>query len=78
MGEAAGDFGAIGEATVFLYHFRDLLDPRQRGKVTYPLAEVLLLCLLAVLAGADSFVDSRIFRSALVLSRGSPARQPST
>jgi hypothetical protein len=30
---------------------------RQRGKVIYPLAEVLLWCLLAVLGGADSFVD---------------------
>src|SRR5208337_61377 len=30
---------------------------RQRGKVMYPLDEVLLLCLLAVLAGADTFVD---------------------
>ena len=57
MGEAAGDFGATVEATVFLYYFKDLLDPRQLGKVTYPLAEVLLLCLLAVLGGADSFVD---------------------
>jgi predicted transposase YbfD/YdcC len=57
MVEAAGDVGVIGEATVFLYYFRDLLDPRQRGKVTYPFAEVLLLCLLAVLGGADSFVD---------------------
>jgi hypothetical protein len=34
-----------------------LPDPRQHGKVIYPLAEVLLLCLLAVLGGADSFVD---------------------
>jgi predicted transposase YbfD/YdcC len=57
MGEVAGDFGAIAEATVFLDYFKPLPDPRQRGKVVYPLAEVLLLCLLAVLAGADSFVD---------------------
>jgi predicted transposase YbfD/YdcC len=58
MGEAAArDFGAICEATVFLEHFKDLSDPRQHGKVIYPLAEVLLLCLLAVLGGADSFVD---------------------
>jgi predicted transposase YbfD/YdcC len=34
-----------------------LPDPRQCHKVTYPLAEVLLLCLLAVLAGADGAVD---------------------
>ena len=57
MAQAGWEFGAIGEATVFLDYFKDLSDPRQRGKVTYPLAEVLLLCLLAVLGGADSFVD---------------------
>ena len=48
--------GALGETIVFLDHFRSLPDPRQRGKVIYPLDEVLLLCLLAVLAGAESFV----------------------
>src|SRR5208337_1982764 len=36
---------------------RDMPNPRQPGKVTYPLDEVLLLCLLAVLAGAETFVD---------------------
>jgi predicted transposase YbfD/YdcC len=49
--------GALGETIVFLDHFRSLPDPRQRGKVIYPLDEVLLLCLLAVLAGAESFVE---------------------
>ena len=49
--------GALCEAVVFLNHFKDLPDPRQRGKVMYPLDEVLLLSLLAVLAGAESFVD---------------------
>src|SRR5487761_2380173 len=53
----AADCGAFDESVVFLRHFRDLPDPRQRGKVVYPLDEVLLLCLLAVLAGADTFVD---------------------
>lgn len=48
---------AFEEAIVFLDHFEDLPDPRQRGKVVYPLDEVLLLCLLAVLAGAESIVD---------------------
>jgi predicted transposase YbfD/YdcC len=57
MAQAGWEFGVIGEATVFLDYFKDLSDPRQHGKVTYPLAEVLLLCLLAVLGGADSFVD---------------------
>jgi predicted transposase YbfD/YdcC len=57
MDGVAADDGAAFEATVFLSHFNDLPDPRQSGKVTYPLAEVLLLALLAVLAGAESFVD---------------------
>jgi hypothetical protein len=38
-----------------------LPDPRQPGKVIYPLDEVLLLCLLAMLAGAETFVDIALF-----------------
>jgi predicted transposase YbfD/YdcC len=57
MEMAAAAFGALSEATVFLYYFKDLPDPRQRGKIVYPLDEVLLLCLLAVLGGAETFVD---------------------
>jgi hypothetical protein len=34
-----------------------LPDRRQPGKVIYPLDGILLLCRLAVLAGAESFVD---------------------
>jgi len=61
MERAAGEFGAIHEAVVFLDYFKDLSDPRQLGKVTYPLGEVLLLCLLAVLGGAETFVDIERF-----------------
>ena len=61
METAAGGFAAIGEAVVFLSHFKDLPDPRQQGKVIYPLDEVLLLCLLAVLAGAETLVDIALF-----------------
>src|SRR5712692_8790424 len=57
MEKAAAEFGALSEAVVFLDYFKDLPDPRQRGKVIYPLDEVLLLCLLAVLGGAETFVD---------------------
>lgn len=57
MAEAAVASCALGEALVFLGHFRDLPDPRQRAKITYPLNEVLLLCLLAVLAGAEAITD---------------------
>jgi predicted transposase YbfD/YdcC len=48
---------AFEEAAVFLVHFEDLEDPRQAGKVIYPLDEVLLLCLLAVLAGSETIID---------------------
>src|SRR6202790_2498012 len=61
--EAAAEFAAHGEALVFLGCFADLPDPRQHGKVIYPLDEVLLLCLLAVLAGAETFVDIARFGS---------------
>jgi predicted transposase YbfD/YdcC len=46
---------AILESVVFLDHFADLPDPRQLSKVIYPLDEILLLSLLAVLAGAETF-----------------------
>lgn len=49
--------GALGEAVSFLEHFEDLRDGRQAAKVVYPLDEVLLLSLLAVLAGAEGFTD---------------------
>ena len=61
MERPSGDSGAFSEAVVFLDYFKDLPDPRQLGKVIYPLDEVLLLCLLAVLAGAESFVDIALF-----------------
>ena len=57
METAADGFVALGEAIVFLDYFKDLPDPRQRGKVVYPLSEVLLLCLLAVLAGSEAITD---------------------
>ena len=57
MESTATDGAAFGEAVVFLRYFNDLPDPRQAVKVVYPLGEVLLLALLAVLAGADAFTD---------------------
>ena len=53
--------GALGEAVVFLQYFENLPDPRQLGKVVYPLDEVLLLSLLAVLAGAEAFTEIALF-----------------
>src|ERR1700674_2815310 len=61
MEVAAGTCGAVSETGVFLNHCKGLPDPRQPGKVIYPLAEVLLLCLLAVLGGAETFVDIALF-----------------
>jgi len=49
------------ESAAFLSHFDGLVDPRQVGKVIYPLNKVLLLCLLATLAGAETFVDIALF-----------------
>jgi predicted transposase YbfD/YdcC len=57
MVEHDGDFVALAETTVFLSYFKGMPDHRQPGKVLYPLDEVLLLCLLAVLAGAEAFTD---------------------
>jgi predicted transposase YbfD/YdcC len=58
---AGMDSGALSESIVFLEHFAELRDPRQPGKVVYALNEVLLLCLLAVLAGAETFTDIALF-----------------
>jgi len=52
---------AFDETVVFLSHFKDLEDPRQQGKVIYPLQEILLLCLLAVLTGAQTMTDIALF-----------------
>lgn len=61
MADTAAGGTVFDETVVFLSHFKDLKDPRQQGKVAYPLAEILLLCLLAVLAGADTITDIALF-----------------
>jgi predicted transposase YbfD/YdcC len=61
MEDATAACTAFDETVVFLRHFRELKDPRQQGKVDYPLAEILLLCLLAVLAGAETITDIALF-----------------
>ena len=76
MERTSGATGAFGEAVVFLEYFKDLPDPRQRGKVVYPLDEVLLLCLLAVLAGSEAITDIARFgeRKLELLRRFRPFR----
>ncbi len=61
MDSALPQSAAFAETVVFLSYFKELKDPRQQGKVNYPLAEILLLCLLAVLAGAETFTDIALF-----------------
>lgn len=50
-----------GSAISLLEHFSALADPRQTWKVVYPLPEILLLVLGATLAGADDFVEARLW-----------------
>jgi predicted transposase YbfD/YdcC len=54
---SAEEIGALYESVAFLNYFNDLPDARQSGKVKYPLEEILLLCLLAVVAGAETITD---------------------
>ena len=61
MDVTATECAAFAETVVFLSYFKKLRDPRQPGKVTYPLDEVLLLCLLGVLAGAECFTEIALF-----------------
>ncbi|MFN7598211.1 MAG: ISAs1 family transposase [Cereibacter sp.] len=64
-----------------LDHFSALDDPRQRGKVLYPLPEIMLLVLCATLAGAEDFVEIRhwgrqkldFLRGLLPFARGIPS-----
>jgi len=49
--------GALGEAVVFLSHFKDMPDPRQRSKVMYPLDEVLLLMSVGSAGESETIVD---------------------
>lgn len=51
----------LGGRLDFLAHFSGLWDPRQALKVLYPLDEVLLLTLCAVLCGADGWVSVALF-----------------
>jgi len=69
MDRDAENFEALAETTVFLCYFKELPNHRQAGKVTYPLDEILLLCLLVVLAGAEAFTDIARFGEKLDLLR---------
>ena len=70
MESSVDETGALCETVVFLGYFKALPDPRQSGKVKYPLDEILLLCLLAMVAGAETITDiARFGRLKLALLR---------
>ena len=77
MDAGSADGEAIAETVVFLSYFKELPDHRQCAKVMYPLDEVLLLCLLAVLAGAETITDIARFgdKKLHVLRRFRPFRE---
>ena len=55
---------AFDQVVEFLEHFESLEDHRQRAKVLYPLDEILLVVLLGVLAGCESWVEIAKFGEA--------------
>ena len=61
MDDSDAALPAVAETVGFLEYFKDLTDPRQQGKVTYPLEEILLLCLTATLAGAEHVTEIALF-----------------
>lgn len=71
--------GEVGGSLV--ERFEALSDPRQAAKVLYPLPEILLLLLCVTLAGADDFVEVRLWgdqnlaflRRLLPYARGVPS-----
>jgi predicted transposase YbfD/YdcC len=56
-GGVAAAAQAFDQVVEFLESFEALEDHRQRAKVLYPLDEILLLVLLGVLAGCESWVE---------------------
>ena len=62
MKNSAAALAAAVEATVFICYFNEMPDNRQVGEVAYPLDAVLLLALMAVLAGAEGFTDIALWR----------------
>jgi len=77
----ADEAEGLGGKLDFLAQFADLADPRQALKVLYPLDEVLLLTLCAVLCGADGWVSVALFgrrklaflRRFLAFANGTPS-----
>lgn len=49
-----------------LTYFEDMPDPRQQGKVLYPLTEIILTSLCAIICGAESYVEIEEFGEAKI------------
>lgn len=49
------------QTPVFLNYFREMDDPRQAAKVVYPLEEIFLLVLCAVISGADGWTSIALY-----------------
>ena len=47
-------------------YFEDMPDPRQQGKVLYPLAEIIVTSLCAIIGGAESYVEIEEFGEAKI------------
>lgn len=73
--------GEITQSVAFLDYFSGLSDPRQAGKVLYPLNEIMLLVLCGEVAGAEGFPDIALWgglhldflRRFLPFARGIPS-----
>ena len=48
---------SVGHGLSWLGFFEEMPEPRQKAKVLYPLPELLLCCLVAVLCGAEGWVE---------------------
>ena len=59
--DALGCDVAAFQGAAVIACFSALSDPRQSGKVVYPLVEVLILVLAAVMAGAEAFTEIERF-----------------
>lgn len=63
MSGLANGQAAVEATVVFPNHFKDLTDPRPTSTMKYPPEGVVLLRLLAVLAGAECFTKITRFRT---------------
>ena len=54
------------QTIAIIEYFEDMPDTRQKGKILYPLAEIILTSLCAIICGAESYVEIEEFGEAKV------------